>query len=453
MTIRHLILTVILLGVCSHRFVLAESKEKNSVVEPYTFTTLPVLPERLAGMTLTELRDDYRRRFFNQYLPFWDKGGYDKELGGFICNLNDDGTLVDDEKNLWFQGRGVWVYSFLYNNFGHDPQYLEMAGKTRDFMFKYMYAGNGRWYERVHRNGQVIEGVSRNVYGWLFAAEGLAEYYKAAGHEEDLKLMKESLAAALETYNDPNYLGGNLPGDSTARGIRVQGHSMILIRLLTQVLSYHPDQELEKLAAEQVDLIMNRFYNPEYGISNEYLNHDYSRIPGFEDRMFTGHSVEILWMVMFEALRKKDLELFDAAKERLKRYIEMGWDYVFDGFGTGDYFVFGGPGRLQGTNYEVKTMWHQCEVMLACLTVLEYTGEVWAREWYERTRAFALRTVGQSPTGVWDQATDRRGNIIPRKEYHPQRRDNFHQARYMMLDMLALERMIKNRGKLTPFPK
>ena len=65
---------------------------------------------------------------------------------------------------------------------------------------------------------------------------------------------------------------------------------------------------------------MNKFFNPEYGITNEYLYHDYGRIPGFEDQMFTGHSIEALWMVMYEALRKHDRELFDTAKDRFRRF-------------------------------------------------------------------------------------------------------------------------------------
>jgi hypothetical protein len=32
------------------------------------------------------------------------------------------------------------------------------------------------------------------------------------------------------------------------------------------------------------------------------------------------------------------------------------------------------------------------------------------------------------------------------------RKDNFHQARYLMLDMLCLQRMIARGGRLAPFP-
>lgn len=45
-------------------------------------TTIKPLPDSLAGMSLGELRDDYRARLFDSYLPFWEHGGIDPENGG-----------------------------------------------------------------------------------------------------------------------------------------------------------------------------------------------------------------------------------------------------------------------------------------------------------------------------------------------------------------------------------
>ena len=70
------------------------------------------LPAMLGGMRLESLREDYRCRLFEQYLPFWEKGGCDRDRGGFFCELNDDGSVASDEKFLWYQGRGIWVYAF-----------------------------------------------------------------------------------------------------------------------------------------------------------------------------------------------------------------------------------------------------------------------------------------------------------------------------------------------------
>ena len=173
----------------------AESAESKTRLKPGSGG---VLPDKISGMSLEQLRDDLQDRLFNQYLPFWEKGGYDNELGGFMCELNDDGSVFDDRKFIWYQGRGIWVYSYLYNNFGKDRHYLEVARKSRDFMVKYMYTGEGRWNQQLRRNGGILEGVSKSIYGWLFAAAGLIEHYRAAGNQKDLKLAVKSIRAAVK---------------------------------------------------------------------------------------------------------------------------------------------------------------------------------------------------------------------------------------------------------------
>jgi N-acylglucosamine 2-epimerase len=436
-----------------------DSLSDATVIVPQTAfssSTFSRLPGTIAGMNLEELRADYQDRLFNRYLPFWENGGYDIENGGFMCELYDDGTIQKDEKSIWYQGRSVWVYAYLYNNFGNDQRYLEIAHKTRDFMVKYMYAGDGIWSESVNRIGQIIassgQGSGRDIYGAMFAAAGLIELYRAAGREQDIEIAKDTLLTSMKRYEDPGYDGVHVPGvDET--GLRSQGHSFMTVWSLTQLLSFHEDPVLEEFQEEHVSHIVNDFWNPDYGIVNEYLFHDYSRLPGHDTVMMTGHSLETLWMIMHEAIRIKNRALFDTCKTRIRRLIEMSWDYIYEGCGTDQLRVFGDPEQCQGPLFEVKSMWTHTEILIACMTVLEYTGEVWAKEWYERTREYTLRTMANTGHGIWRQAVDRYGNDLKRSGISQYRKGNFHQPRYLMMNMKSLDRMIKNNGSLTPFPE
>ena len=411
-----------------------------SVANGTEYTTGFKSSECIAGVTLQEHRDQLRGMLYDEYLPFWNNGGYDKKYGGFICNLSEEGIPVDDEKFIWYQGRAIWVYSFLYNNFGHNPEFLEIARSTRDFLVKHMYLGEGRWAELVRRNGYVIKGVEpgSDIYGWLFAANGLAEYYKISGEEEDIRLVKESIWAAVEAYDSPHYQEG-----TGLEGLRIQGHSMIFIRLLAQLLKYQNDDRLEELMDFHVDKLMTNFYHPGYQISNEMLNHDYSRIKGEEGLMFLGHSLETQWMVMQLALQKKDQVLFDKAKNNFRRFLEMGWDYNFDGWASENYHVFGSEDYILGTDYSTKTMWAHTEILVGCMMVFENTGEAWARDWYQRTWEYVLKTF-RLGTGAWEQAVNRQGVPISREKVgiNPMRRGNYHQPRFLMLSMLSLDRML-----------
>ena len=428
--------------------------EPSATISDYERIGLKMLPEKIAGMRYDELRDDYHDRLFNQYLPFWEKGGYDKVRGGFVTELRDDGSIQTDEKYIWYQGRGIWVYSYLYNNFSKNPKYLEIAKKSRDFMVKYMYKGDGLWEQMVNGDGTVKarsdQGSAEDVYGPMFAAVGLIEYYKAAGKEEDLELAKTSIWKSVQRYEDPGYMGVTYPGvDKT--GLRSQGHSFMMVWTLTQLLSFHDDPKLKEIISEHVDHIMNHYWNPDYGITNEVLFHDYSRIPDAATHFSPGHAIETLWMVMHESFRIGNGTLFYICKNRVRRFIEMAWDYIFEGLGDTEYNVFASEKNAPGPTLDIKDMWAHCEILVATMLTLEYTGDVWAIEWYERAREFTLRTM-PTPCGVWRQAVDRYGKDKQREGISIYRKDNFHQVRYQMFNLLSLERIIKNKGKLTPFP-
>ena len=162
----------------------------------------------------------------------------------------------------------------------------------RNFLVKHMYAGGGKWCEKVRSDGTLLQGLGENVYGWLFAAVGLAEYYRAAKRAEDLDLAKTSLVAALRTYDDPGYTDTHTTQytglDLDPRGLRSQGHSMVTIAMLTGLLAHHADPALEDLQRRHVALVLDKFWNPRYRIVNEYLRHDFSRAPGAEAHMLTG---------------------------------------------------------------------------------------------------------------------------------------------------------------------
>ena len=81
---------------------------------------------QLAGRSLSRLRDDHREELFDRVLPFWERHGVDHEHGGFMCALDYDGTPRHTQKFHWYQGRGIWVYSRLYNEFGKHARHLEL---------------------------------------------------------------------------------------------------------------------------------------------------------------------------------------------------------------------------------------------------------------------------------------------------------------------------------------
>jgi hypothetical protein len=144
-----------LTGAAAARLGIASLGSAQSVNGPPQDGTVPG-ELRLAGMSLADLRQRLYNQLFQVLLPFWDHYGIDHEYGGLMCSLDYDGTLLDNGKNLWFLGRAIWVYSFLYNHFGKKTKFLEVAKRTKEFVFKYARQHDGWWAEELSREGKVL---------------------------------------------------------------------------------------------------------------------------------------------------------------------------------------------------------------------------------------------------------------------------------------------------------
>ena len=395
----------------------------------------------IAGTTLEALRDQYRYDLFEDYLPFWEAHGIDHDLGGFMCAMDHDGSYLSTEKRVWFQGRGLWTYSFLYNEFGGD-HYLDVARKAREFLVKHGRDAGGEWVTTLDREGKVAEPPGDMEYAGMFVAEGLQEYYRATGHRPSLDLAVDCVDHSLGILDDPKrdipqfYVPRSYPG------MRILGYEMLTIRVLTQLLQQISIPRFEERVAQAVDAVVNRFWNPAYRLTNEVLDHDYERPDDDnEDFIYHGHAIESSWMVLHEALRVKDRAVFDLVGERIERYLEVAWDDVYGG-------LFRGM-RVSGTPTFDKTLWVQEEALIGTMILMEHTDLEWPAWWFDRIFRFVQETFPLKRVGypMWAFATDRKGAIEP----HTDRKENYHHPRHLMLNLLAIERMIERGGKVTEF--
>jgi mannose/cellobiose epimerase-like protein (N-acyl-D-glucosamine 2-epimerase family) len=254
----------------------------------------------------------------------------------------------------------------------------------------------------------------------------------------------------MKLYDRPDYrpnIGQTYLGPQARPfpGARIQGVWMVLVRLATQMLEMRADAEIERVARRCVDAVVNYHYNPAFGLNNELLNHDLSRPDNeYAQLVYTGHSIETLWMLLYEAARLRDRKLFGTVAERFRRHIEVAWDDVYGG-------VFRNLMNVEQNLWTLdKVLWAQEEVLIGSLFVIEHTGAQWARDCFARTwsyvqEKFPLRQHG-SP--LWMYAGNRKVEYEEFKT-RPKRVENFHHPRHLMLNLLGLERMIKRDGKVS----
>ena len=419
--------------------------------------TAPPAKLRLAGMSLEELRQALHDQLFQVVLPFWDKHGIDHEYGGLMCSLDYDGTLVNTGKNLWFLGRARWVYSSLYNRFGNDPRFLEVARRTKEFVFRYARQTDGGWAEELSREGKILRPASGDTEGMYHLAEGLQEYAAASGDGESRETALAILKKLFREFDSPSfrYRGADFQYLwNSQQAIRPQGLWFLMLRVASQMLARGNDPQIAVIADRAVDAIMNRHYNPDIGLNTEMLYYDFSRPKEEAQKSRFGHAVEALWVVMDEADRRHDEALWKTCAERIHRHLNAGWDPVYGGLSqwvnvdhpSYQWPVETPPGthlqlHFTGEYEYLKCLWCQNELLVATLNVLERTGEAWAAEYFGMAYRLIQEKFWQKSRGYpagYMLFADRRMSLQP----HVGRQDNYHPVRQLMLNIQTLDRMI-----------
>ena len=81
----------------------------------------------------------YKRSLTASVLPFWLKYGMDSVHGGIYTGLDRDGSLLESDKSVWFQGRALWTFAQAYMtaaSYGEEhPEYLDAYSKRRTLTF------------------------------------------------------------------------------------------------------------------------------------------------------------------------------------------------------------------------------------------------------------------------------------------------------------------------------
>ena len=411
---------------------------------------------KLAGMSLRELRQTLHDELFDVFLPFWDRHGVDREHGGVMSSLDYDGTLVNSDKLLWFQGRAIWIYSFLYNHLDPDPRYLEIARQTKNFVLTHALQADGWWAEKLSREGKVLKPYSGDTEGMYFLVEGFQEYAAATGDEQARDLAFALLEKLFQHFDSPHfrYRGADFPYLWDSRqAVRPQGLWMVIVYIAAQILSRWKDPKILAMADQSIDAIMNKHYHPGIGLNTEALFFDFTRPPGEEQKSRIGHAIESFWMVMEEATRRGDQALWDACAERVHRHLDVGWDHVYGGLCEWVNVDQGGyqwpPEKPVGTDLEfryvgeyhyMKALWALNEALVATLNVYERTGAEWAARYFDLSYKLLNEKFSQKRRGLpgYMLFADRRMTAQP----HVARQDNYHPPRQLMLNILTLDRMI-----------
>ncbi len=366
-------------------------------------------------------------------MPFWLEHGADREYGGILSSMTEEGRLLNTTKYLWSQGRWLWMMSALHNRIEARPEFLDLARSTADFLLAHGRDSEGRWLYSVTREGQPLEGPI-SIFADCFAVYGLSEYARAVSEPRYLQAARETYAHILRRIAAPDF--GDLAPYPVPAGHKAHGVPMILMDVSSELAITTGDDAIDAQADRFAAEVLTHFVRPERRLILEFLGPDYQELPPPEGTyVVPGHGIEGMWFLMHLARRRGDSATIARAAEIILWCLDLGWDHEQGGLILNLDTSRGTP--LVG-NSDKKVWWVHSEALYATLLAHRLTGAPEFGEWYRKIHEWSFARFPMREHGEWWQRLDRKGERVTDLIALPVK-DPFHLARAVILSLELLQ--------------
>ena len=393
--------------------------------------------KELLGFYISHLRDDV--------MPFWLKYTIDDEYGGILNCVSDDGRNESGKKNLWSQGRGLWTFAALFNDFDQDERWLDVARHTARFIMDHGKTADGSYAFSLNRDGSVCE-PPQSVYVDAFVMYGLGEFALATGDQRAIDTCVD-IFERTSPMLDANHW--ELPAQPHPIPQDVQSHGPLMI----YALCYHDlglvtnDQRHFARGLELADRIMAEHVNQGDRLLYEFVKprrNGGGKIDSDAGKTYVpGHVVESMWFMdrIFSHHHREEMipRLFEVARWHL----EKGWDDEYGGLLLARRTDGGTPVWHKP---DTKAWWPHTESLYALLRAHEAIGEPWCMDWYWRIHDYTFKMFPNKEHGDWRQNLTRDGKVAKPVAANLQFKDPYHLPRALLYSILVLRRLTAAAG-------
>ena len=353
-----------------------------------------------------ELVSVYRDGLLNDVIPFWTKNCIDRDHGGFMMCLDQNGKVIDTDKGVWQQGRFTWLLGELYNNVEERDEWLELAKHGAQFMDDHCFDPNdGRMWFHLTREGDPIR-KRRYAFTESFASIAYGELFKATGEEHYAEMAQKTFDRFISHNLDPQ---GVEPKFTDVRPMKSIGFPMITIATAQELRDSIGLKESEHWIDRSIEQIRRDHVRPELRCVLENVGKDGEIIDHFDGRMLNpGHAIEASWFIMQEGKLRNDPSLIETGCQILDWSWEKGWDEEFGGI---LYFVDMKDIPVQEYWHDMKFWWPQAEAIIATILAYSLTGDKRYAEWHKLVHDWAYRFFPDPKNGEWFGYLHRDGSV------------------------------------------
>ncbi|XP_040049367.2 N-acylglucosamine 2-epimerase [Gasterosteus aculeatus] len=412
------------------------------------FTACPYLdPE--GTMSVAKL-EEWRQRIVKELddtVAFWLKYSHDTTHGGFFTCLGRDGTVYDELKYVWLQGRQVWMYCRLYRTMERfrRPEILEAAKAGGAFLRRFARVSSGQWKCAfcLTRDGKAVK-IQRTVFSecfYLLAMDELSRVTADEGMQLEAEQMMEQLIHWVRV--DSSGLGRpQLPGDFPTNSMAVPMMLLCLVHQLSEGRGQEVAHKYSELTGWCVQQILQHVQRDGTAVL-ENVSLQGGELPGCLGRLQNpGHALEAGWFLLQLSAQQQDSELQRTA---INKFVELpfqsGWD---NGHGGLFYFLDVDGHCPTQLEWNMKLWWPHCEALIAFLMAYSQTKKPELLQRFSQVYEYTFNHFPDADSGEWfgyltqegKPALDLKGG--PFKGF-------FHVPRCLYMCELMLDDLLANR--------
>lgn len=362
---------------------------------------------------ILKYKNFYRDFLLNNVVPFWEKSDLiDKKYGGFITSVDRVGKSYNNDKSVWFQGRCLWTFSKLCNEYGEKKEWVEAAKSGAEFIKKHCIDRDGRMFFTLTRDGRPLR-KRRYYFSESFLVAGFAEYYMLTKDSDDLALAEKYFDLMYAMYRDPSVDPFKITPKENAevRELHSNANPMVLVstaqqlRRVDSLRREYYDEIIKDIISDMIEL----HYKEEYRCVLENVFTDGGILDNPTGRTINpGHSIENSWFLMNYASSVNDPELLQKALNILDWSLELGWDKEYGGV---YYFrdLYGRP--CEQLEHDMKLWWVHNECLIATLAAYKLTGEEKYFEKFKEIHEYSFKHFVDEERGEWYGYLHRDGTV------------------------------------------
>ncbi len=247
---------------------------------------------------IKKLESFYRNQLLNDTVPFWFPRAYDFQHGGFLLMRDADGSVIDDDKAVWIQGRATWLLATLYNTVEKRQEWLDGAKLGYDFLNQHCFDDDGQMFFHVTRDGRPLR-KRRYFFSETFYVIAAAAFAKASGDEQAAINARKVFGRCIAYASGEKKLPPKFTDTRPAKGI---GVPMIMMNTAQQLRSTVGDDRCEEWITKWINDIEKYFVKDDIRCVMEQVAPDGSIIDHIDGRTLNpGHAIEGAWFILHEA--------------------------------------------------------------------------------------------------------------------------------------------------------